>query len=86
MLETIINLAAVWAPSLVAIISVVGTVIGAIHKTQSTILELKQDTSFKDLNTKLNKLTTENAELVKCNKILIDEITKIQGYVDSKEE
>lgn len=86
MLEIIINLAAVWAPSLVAIISVVGTVIGAIHKTQNTISEIKQDTSFKDLNTKLNKLTTKYDELVKCNKILIDEITKVRGYVDSKEE
>lgn len=86
MLETIINLASIWAPSVVAILGIVATVIGAIQKTQAVISELKADTTLKDVNVKLTKLANENAELVKCNKLLIDEITKIQGYVDSKEE
>lgn len=89
-METIIALiiqyAAMWAPALVAILGVVATVITAINKCRDAIQEWKDDKTLKEVNEKLEKVAAENEELIHCNKLLLDKITKIKDYADKKKE
>lgn len=84
MIEIIFEYVAIWAPSLVAVLGVVISVLTAISKTKTAINEFKDEESVKELTTKLDKLSSENEELVRTNKLLLDQITKIKGFADSK--
>lgn len=85
-LEIIMQYVSIWAPSLVAIFGTVTTVLLAISKLKSAIDTFKDEQTIKELNKKLEVLAKENAEIVHCNKLLLDQITKIQGYADHKKE
>lgn len=74
----------IWAPSLAAIIGIAATVLVALTKMSSTIKAIKADKTLADVYAKMDKLTTQNAELTRCNKLLLDQLTKIQGYADQK--
>lgn len=81
-LAVIIEYASIWVPSLVAIFGVVATVIGAAAKTKEAFEKLNKDETLKDLKQQLSAVIQENEELVRCNKLLLDEITKINNYAD----
>ena len=81
----ILEYAAIWAPSVVAILGIVYSVLVAMNKTKAQWEKLKGDTDFKDLKEQLIQQSKENEELIKCNKALVDNITKIKDYVDHKE-
>lgn len=83
-LAIIIQYAAIWGPSLVAIFGVIATVVGAINKTRAAIQSFKEDKTLMEVNSKLTTLTAENEELVRCNKLLLDELTKIRNYADNQ--
>ena len=84
MFETIIaSLTAIWAPSIMAILSVAATVCIPINKTKDAIKELKKDDVLKEISDKLSKVVKENRELQRCNKLLLDKITKIKDYADN---
>lgn len=85
LIEIIVQYVSIWAPSLVAMLGVVATVCVAIAKTKTALNALKTDTTLKELKDELQQAISQNAELVKCNKLLLDEITKIKGYANSKE-
>lgn len=74
----------IWAPSLAAVLGIAATVFVALAKMRSTIKEIKADKTLADVYAKMDKLTTQNAELTRCNKLLLDQLTKIQGYADQK--
>ena len=80
----IIQYAAIWGPALVAVLGTITTVILAINKCRDAINEWKTDDTMRDIRNSLAKVSKENQELVRCNKLLLDEITKIQGYADAK--
>lgn len=82
MFETIIMYVSMWAPSLVAIFGMVATVL----KSKTALKELKADTELKLLRLEVAAANKHNAELVRCNKLLLDKITKIEGYADNVEE
>lgn len=82
----IIEYVAIWAPSLVAILGMVSTVLLAIAKCKEAAEKLKNDTTIKDMKTQFQQMASENAELVRTNKLLLDEITKIRGYADAKKK
>lgn len=79
----IIQQAAIWAPSLVAIFGVIAMIVKGLGECRSAIKELKEDKTLKELSDKLTTLSQENQELQRCNKLLLDRITKIQGYADA---
>lgn len=83
-LELILTYVSMWAPSLVAILATVYTVAVGIKKFVDLINSVKEDTNFKEVNDKLATLTAENEELIRCNKLLLDRITKIKDYADNK--
>lgn len=83
-IEILVEHVSIWLPSLTAIIGIVITILSALGKVKTAIKEFKADTTLNDVNTKLQKLTEENQELIRCNKLLLDQITKIKDYADHK--
>lgn len=84
-IEIIVAQLAIWAPSLIAILGVVSTTLGSLSKAKNSWNELKNDTDFKAIKEELRLCSQKNAELVKYQKMLLDEITKIKGYAEHKE-
>ena len=82
-LTIIIQQAAIWAPALVAILGVVATIIKGLNECRAAINEFKNDQTLKEVSDKLTQLAQENKELQRCNKLLLEKITKIQGYADA---
>ena len=85
-MEMILSYIAIWSPALVAVLGVVTTVVLALGKLFKAIQDFKNDKSIADLTTALDSLRRDNEELVRCNKLLLDQITKIKGYADTKQE
>lgn len=77
---------AIWAPSLVSILSIIVAIIPSVQKVRDHLKALREDKTLVELSNKLEKLASENKELVRCNKILIDKITKINDYADQKKK
>ena len=85
-LRIIVEYVSIWAPSLVAILGVVTTILVSLGKTKEAFAKLNKDETLKAVNTKLTKVVNENEELIRCNKLLLDELTKIKGYADAKKK
>lgn len=81
-LKIFIEYISIWAPSLVAMLGVVITIITALGKTKAAFEKLKADKTLEDLNSKLSVVIEENKELVRCNKLLLNELTKIKDFAD----
>ena len=82
----ILEYAAIWAPSLVSVAGVITTVLLAIGKTKNAAEALKNDVELANLAKETQRLANENEELVRCNKLLLDNITNIKDYADQKKE
>ena len=85
-ISTLIEMLIIWLPALVSILGIVGTVVSAFGKTKKAISELKDSTELKDATAEMKRLASENQELIRCNKLLLDQITRIKGYADTKKE
>lgn len=85
-METILSYIAIWSPALVAVLGVITTVVLALGKLFKAVQDFKNDKSMVDLTGALDTLRRENEELIRCNKLLLDQITKIKGYADIKQE
>lgn len=79
-IKIVLEYVAIWAPSLVAILGIVASILTAYNKTAEAIEAFKADKSLKDVNDNITRLANDNAELVRCNKLLLEEITKIKDY------
>ena len=82
MIELIVSYASIWAPSLVAIIGTIASIVMAIHKAQQAIDDLRKDETLKQVSKDLKEAVSTNKELTECNKLLLDRITQIEGYVE----
>ena len=71
---------AIWIPSIAAIL---GIIYGLI-KFKSTMNELKQDELIKQYRADIQSLRTALTESTRTNKLLLDKITKIEGYAETK--
>jgi len=85
-LAIIIEYVAIWAPSLVAVLGVATTVITAISKTKTALEALKKDETIKHMEQKFEEMASQNEELVRCNKLLLDQVTHIKNYADEKKK
>ena len=89
MIELIIQYISIWAPSLVAILGVVATILKARNELANlskdeTIKELK--TKVLDLESKLSDRLSKEDEVIELNKMVLDQITQIRGYADHKKK
>lgn len=82
--DLIVSYATIWTPAIVAVGGILITVVKAIGTVKSHINSMKEDTDFKDLKNEVGVVISENKELVRCNKLLLDELTKIQGFAEAK--
>jgi uncharacterized protein YoxC len=81
-LELIMSYAAIWAPSLVAVLAVITTIMKALTETKKAVEEFRNTDAIKSLHNEVQTLARENQEIVHCNKLLLDELTKIKNYAD----
>lgn len=79
----IIQYWSMWAPSIVSSLAVLAGVIPVIIKVKDGLNEIKKTQEFKEVKAKLETVSAENQELIRCNKLLIDKIAKIEGYADA---
>lgn len=85
-ITTLVEMIIIWLPSLVSILGIVATLCGAFAKTKAAIAELKDSEELKSATSEMKRLASENQELIRNQKLLLDEITKIKGYSDAKKE
>ena len=85
-LQIITEHLAIWAPSLVSIVGIIVAIIPTVQKIADHLKALKEDKTLVELSNKLERLASDNKELVRCNKLLIDQLTKIKDYADHKKE
>lgn len=83
-IDVVVAYVSIWGPAITAIAGVLITVAKAIGAVRKQITEIKEDTDFKDVKREVATVISENKELLRCNKLLLDELTKIQGYADAK--
>ena len=88
-IELLIEYAAIWGPSLVAIAGIIVSVItalskiaGALAETKSAVAALKEDATIKELTNELKKQASKNERLQETYNLLLDKITHIKGYTD----
>ena len=82
-ITALIEMIIIWLPALVSILGIVGTVLGALAKTKAAVAELKDSTELKAAIAEMRRLSTENQELNRNYRLLLDEVTKIKGYADA---
>ena len=82
----LIEYVAIWAPSLVSILGFIAMLVPTFIKCRDWLKGLKEDKTLVEISDRLEKVSRENAELVRCNKLLLDQLTKIQDYADHKKE
>ena len=85
-ITALVEMIIIWLPALVSILGIVGTVVGTIAKTKSAIAEIKDSTELKDATAEMKRLATENQELIRTQKLLLDNITRIQNYADEEKK
>lgn len=83
-MEIILSFIVTWAPSVTAILAVVSTVLIAVKKTKDAVDALKDDATMKQLKQELRDSISQNETIKEQNDIIIDELTKIKDYRQSK--
>lgn len=78
--DIIVNYVSIWAPALVAILGILATVAKGLGELRKAVVALKEDKTISDLNKKIDAVVSENKELVRCNKLLLDRLTAIKNY------
>lgn len=86
LMKIILEYVSIWTPSLVAVISIIFTVVITISKVVGLLETLKKDTDYNEVKTRLSEVSEENRELVRCNKLLLDHLTKIHDYAEHKKK
>lgn len=81
--DLIIQHISTWLPALASILVMFVGIIPTIIKVKGALDEVKRTKEYEDVVTQLRLLSNENQELVRCNKLLIDKIAKIEGYSDA---
>ena len=84
MAEIIVQYISIWAPALTAVLGIVITMLTSISKTKAAIQEFKHDDYVKELTEKVEEVSAQNEDLIHCNKLLLEQLTKIKGYADKE--
>lgn len=80
--ELITSYVSIWAPSLVAILGIAFTVIKGIAEMKKYVDKKK----LEEVYAKLDEASSQLRESNRCNKLLLDQLTKIQNYADQKKK
>lgn len=80
MLEIITEYAAIWAPSITAVLGIVASILIAMAKIKSAVHTIKDEKTIQELNSKLEAQLIDNKILREQVDLLLDRITKIENY------
>ena len=81
--EMVIQYVSTWLPALASVLVMFAGIIPTILKVKDALDTVKKTKEFEDVKSQLVIISNENRELVRCNKLLIDKIAKIEGYSDA---
>lgn len=81
--EIVIQYVSTWLPALASVLVMFVGIIPTILKVKDALDTVKKTKEFEDVKNQLAIISNENRELVRCNKLLIDKIAKIEGYSDA---
>ena len=81
--EIVIQYVSTWLPALASVLVMFAGIIPTILKVKDALDTVKKTKEFEDVKSQLVIISNENRELVRCNKLLIDKIAKIEGYSDA---
>ena len=81
--DLVIQYISTWLPALASVLVMFVGIIPTILKVKDALDTVKKTKEFEDVKTQLVIISNENRELVRCNKLLIDKIAKIEGYSDA---
>lgn len=81
--EIVIQYVSTWLPALASVLVMFVGIIPTILKVKDALDTVKKTKEFEDVKNQLVIISNENRELVRCNKLLIDKIAKIEGYSDA---
>ena len=81
--ELVIQYISTWLPALASVLVMFVGIIPTILKVKDALDTVKKTKEFEDVKNQLVIISNENRELVRCNKLLIDKIAKIEGYSDA---
>lgn len=84
--EMIIEYIVIWVPSLTAIATTIGAILTCLKQFNKAAEKWKNDETIKELRAQFLQMAAQNEELVRTNKLLLDEITKIKNYADEKKK
>lgn len=78
--EIVVQYASIWGPSVVAVFGILISVVSSLTKVKTAIEEFKQDKTIDNLRNEINTIGSELRETNRQNALLLDELSKIQGY------
>ena len=81
--EIVIQYVSTRLPALASVLVMFVGIIPTILKVKDALDTVKKTKEFEDVKNQLVIISNENRELVRCNKLLIDKIAKIEGYSDA---
>lgn len=81
--ELIVAYSAIVGPAITAIFGVIFLIARGVYALKKSAKEISDTTIIKEVSTKLDRLSRENHELTKANRLLADKITRIEGYSDA---
>ena len=81
--EMVIQYVSTWLPALASILVMFAGIIPTILKVKDALDTVTKTKEFEDVQNQLVIISNENRELIRCNKLLIDKIAKIEGYSDA---
>lgn len=92
-IDFIVQYCAILTPAISAVLGVVVLVVLSITKMKAGVKninqaaeDLRKDETIKQLNDKVDILQSKVDECTRVNNLLLDNITKIDGYADHKKE
>lgn len=90
-LDTVIQQATIWAPSITAVIGVIVATVSSSNKVKagledmsSVANEIREQKAIKELTTELKGLRNDNRELKKQNRQILTQLSKIQKEEDRR--
>lgn len=82
----LVEYAAIWGPSIVAVLGIVVSVVASLAKVKAAIEEFKQDKTIDNLRDEMTVIEAELKETNRQNALLLDELSRIKGYSATKKK
>lgn len=82
----LVEYAAIWGPSIVAVLGIIISVVTSLTKVKTAIEEFKQDKTIDNLRAEMTTIKSELRTTNRQNALLLDELLKIKGYSAAKKK